>query len=61
VIVSVLDLLVETTPNLAASWGRQKDQDRRLQAMETLLLEPERSNMHACAYWLSTRLGMIHP
>jgi len=60
-IVGVLDVLIDTFPELAANWGRQKDQDRPSQVTETLLLESGHSKMHACAYWLSVRLGMLHP
>lgn len=60
-IVGVLDLLIETIPDLAASWSRQKQQKHRSHVMETLLLELEHSNMHACAYWMAVRLGIVHP
>jgi hypothetical protein len=57
--LSVLDLVIDATPDLAASWDRRKDQNRRSQVMETLLLESKHSSMHASAYWLSVRLGII--
>ena len=61
VIVSVLDLVIDTISDLAANWGRRKDQNCRSQVMETLLLESKHSKMHACAYWQSVRLGIINP
>lgn len=59
-IVGVLDLLTEMIPDLAASWSRKENQGRRSQNIEKLLPELEHFDMHACAYWLSVRLGTMH-
>lgn len=59
-IVGVLNTLTHILPDLAAYWAKRDDGDGLQYIMERLLLELEYSTLHACAYWLSVRLGIVH-
>lgn len=59
-IIGVLEILTDMMPNPAAWWSQQDIGDRRPLVMERLLLELGVSILHASAYWLSVRLGIVH-
>lgn len=56
-VASVLSLLAEMVPNLAASWLGGDGSESRRNDLERFLLESDSSCLTTCAYWLLVRLG----